>query len=188
MTQIDWSKAPEGATHYGPAVEGEWLECWHKNVNGEWLGWLADGDTRWSTAGNSNSRIKQFIPRPQEWTGSGLPPVGTVCEVEHCGKWIKCEIIAHFQQESAQVAAFIFSPYSGNPKLKELAYYIADSFRPTRTPEQIAADERLHAVRNALTTIKASRSFPGDVTRQNVMVATVEAMIGAGYRKVEVKP
>lgn len=185
MTQIDLSNAPEGATHYGPAVQ-HLVANWFQFDGADYFLW--DGRCWMKMSNGIQPLRKETLIALPTWNGSGLPPVGTVCEVEHCGKWIKCEIIAHFQQESAQVAAFIFSPYSGNPKLKELAYYIVDSFRPTRTPEQIAADERLHAVRNALTTIKASRSFPGDVARQNVMVATVEAMIGAGYRKVEVKP
>ncbi|KPB95713.1 Unknown protein sequence [Pseudomonas syringae pv. maculicola] len=58
---------------------------------------------------------------------------------------------------------------------------VREMFRPIRTAEQIAADERLHKVRNALTAIKASRHFPSDEARQNVMVATVEAMIDAGF-------
>jgi hypothetical protein len=122
--------------------------------------------------------------RRAPWAGEGLPPVGVKCEVEHGGKWIDCEVIAHFQQESAEVAAFIFSPYSGQPKCKELSYYVAGSFRPARKPEQIAADKRLHEIRNALTTIKAGQQpFPNDLVRGNITLSVVEAMIDAGYRK-----
>lgn len=159
MTQIDWSKAPEGATHYGPAVEGEWLECWHKNVNGKWLGWLTDGDTRWSTAGNSNSRIKQFIPRPQEWTGSGLPPVGTVCEFNGAGAACPYDpwhpdlkdgdhvtIIAYFNDSVGEIAAFTFKARNENIASIQVEQARPGAFRPIRTPAQLAAEEREKAI------------------------------------------
>jgi hypothetical protein len=180
MSTIDWSKAPEGATHFDP-VDQNWLMQF-LNVS---FGWLASEG--WTTKGwqypNDLSTMQRLISRPA-WDGSGMPPVGVKCEVEHGGEWIDCEVIAHFQQESAPVAAFIFSPYSGQPKCKELSYYVAASFRPARTPEQIAADERLHEIRNALTTIKAGQQqFPNDLVRGNITLSVVEAMIDAGYRK-----
>jgi len=58
-------------------------------------------------------------------------------------------------------------------------------FRPIRTPEQIAADERTHEIRNALTTINSKVKFPNDLVRGNILAAAVEAMIDAGCRKVE---
>lgn len=185
MTQIDWSKAPEGATHYG---EGNHCKFWAKDVRPgisyQFSNVYHDGPTGWMIRlGDPDYPITSIIP---DWTGEGRPPVGTVCEVEHCGKWIKCEIIAHFQQESAQVAAFIFSPYSGNPKLKELAYYIADSFRPTRTPEQIAAAERAKECDKMFGIMCA-------VDREGNRSDMAEALYDAGYRKTmadaeEVKP
>jgi hypothetical protein len=76
MSKIDWSKAPEEATHYNLnnymfykvvdkevyiACEGEWFVSTH-NV---------DDFVKHSTV----------IPRPskQEWDGKGLPPVGVEC-------------------------------------------------------------------------------------------------------------
>lgn len=44
---IDWSKAPEDATHYYPG-RNDYSPCWIKWVNGELHGWLESNDTRWS--------------------------------------------------------------------------------------------------------------------------------------------
>lgn len=83
MSMVDWSKAPEDATHYGPATP-DWNACWMKKVGGEWHGWLAKYDTKWgylASATNDRARIASLIERPkqpQAWSGpeDGLPPVG----------------------------------------------------------------------------------------------------------------
>lgn len=70
IQEIDWSKAPEGATHWAPKVDGEWKAAWHKFEDGYWLGWLDDGaDTQWditifNASPNHRERISSFIPRP----------------------------------------------------------------------------------------------------------------------------
>lgn len=110
------------------------------------------------------------------WNGEDLPPAGTACEYKRSDGWRKVEVFAVKPNcNDSYSALFTFDDgvwgACAHPSL----------FRPIRTAEQIAADERLHKVRNALTAIKASRHFPGDEARQNVMVATVEAMIDAGF-------
>lgn len=120
---------------------------------------------------------------PEPWLGGGLPPSGTACEVDYCESWQRCEVIAHFSQRCGMVAAFTVEFSDG---AKSLDAFGAEHFRPIRTPEQIAADNRLHEIRNALTAIHAGQSFPTDLVRGNIVSATVEAMIDAGYRKFEI--
>ncbi|MNE41370.1 hypothetical protein D3C80_1354380 [compost metagenome] len=57
-------------------------------------------------------------------------------------------------------------------------------FRQIRTPEQIAADERLHKIRNACSDIAAKvEPWNNDIDCSHAMRAAIEAMIDAGYRK-----
>lgn len=60
------------------------------------------------------------------------------------------------------------------------------SFRPLRTPEQIAAEERLHNVRNACSAIADTLdSLRGKTKVERAALAVVEAMIDAGYTRVD---
>jgi hypothetical protein len=66
-----------------------------------------------------------------------------------------------------------------------VSYSSAQYFRPIRTPEQIAADERLHNVRNACSAIAETLDdLRGKTMVERAALAVVEAMIDAGYRKV----
>lgn len=177
---IDWSKAPEGATHFYAA---ENRTCSFMKLEGDtWFFWPpASNAPEWTFWRRDHSVLDaDMIPAPAPWSGEGLPPVGTVCEVEDphtSDEWCECTILAW----DAECAVF---KADGNYP------YVYDGqgigcFRPIRTPEQIAADARLHEIRNALTTIKAGQPFPNDLVRGNITVSVVEAMIDAGYRKQE---
>lgn len=139
-SKIDWSKAPEWATHA--------LEKLHEpDRNLVYWSFFVDGEHRVEPNGlwyhPDGYRIIQSRPTNQSWYGEGLPPVGVVCEVKLQEEWILCEIIAHFQQPQAMVAAFTVAQFHGGKKLDSK---IAECFRPIRTPEQIAADEREAAI------------------------------------------
>ena len=179
MGNINWKIAPEGATHgrfvrHDPGndpvidfyrLDGKIFEYWNRK-NNIWR--LAVSD------------IKDCVQRPVEpsWDGIGFPPIGIDFEWrygDHAWKTGR--------------ALYIGSVYAilvANDG--EQHYYLRDmQFRPIRTPEQIAADERLHQVRNALSAIHAGQQkFPNDLVRGNIVAATVEAMIDAGYRKFEI--
>lgn len=133
--QIDWSKAPEGASHYviGWGFFKLDLAGWFICDDGEkvWRKTPYQSPENFSWWGNAVER-----PSPS-WIGEGLPPVGVVCEVDWCEEWHKCEVIAHFQQRCGMVAAFTVEISDG---AKSLDAFGADSFRPIRTPEQIAAE------------------------------------------------
>lgn len=74
-------------------------------------------------------------PAAVEWDGQGLPPVGTVCEVKRSDlKWYPCEIFAIRGKEA------LFDLDEGHADCWDSGD--ASLFRPRRTPEQIAAEER----------------------------------------------
>ena len=115
---------------------------------------------------------------PTTWDGTGLPPVGTVCEVDYEG-WAPCEIIAHFQQRCGMVAAFTIDQ-TGNGA-KTLDAFGAEHFRPLRTHEQLAVDEREKAVDEMCKLLLETYSDWGEGVRRKVC----SYLYDAGYRKVE---
>ena len=137
--EIDWSKAPEGATHW---VGGGWP--WHKHI-GDIAWYWSEDQQDWRQLSVCASDVedgyrKTIVKRPdQAWNGTGLPPVGTVCEVDYCEHWHQCEVIAHFQQRCGMVAAFTVRHDTG---AKSLDAFGESAFRPIRTEAQIAAEER----------------------------------------------
>ena len=136
--EIDCSKAPEGATHYN---EHDATTPWRKVDTGgtaywwtgaEWVRVEGKGYHAWYIAIPNDSA-------PQ-WDGTGLPPVGTVCEVEdEDGNWHECRILAHYLDDA------VFSP---DPDYPHGAYdgLPAGRFRPIRAPEQIASEEALEEI------------------------------------------
>lgn len=156
MKEIDWSKAPEGATHKYPGG------CWYKVDIKEifvWIGGRWAGPCSRKKYEDDGSLSKMIARNPEvQWSGEGLPPVGVVCEF-HGGEgdpqdpWhpslkdgAEVTVIAHYNNMGTDVAVFTFLDS------RELVYGMqvdqADDscFRPIRTQEQIAAEEREKAV------------------------------------------
>ena len=164
LKKVDWGKAPEGATHYNEDCSCPWLKetpasyfaedkkVWVKYISNE----LAMDD------------LRNAVKHPQEWGGDGLPPVGTVCEY-YCseyGKWRKCEVVAHY---FASVVAVDVLDITASRLPNGL-------FRPIKTPEQIAAEEKLQAIDEMMAVGNwHSRAFK----------EVVDALYDAGYRKTE---
>lgn len=63
------------------------------------------------------------------------------------GEWVECEVVAHFMQIAAEVAAFTTMRPQGG---KSLNSKIAECFRPIKTPAQIAAEERETAIQKMM--------------------------------------
>lgn len=184
---IDWSKAPEWAeAHALYAFGGEINEAWigaeqYQRLDHQRPFPYGDVGVDGAQHNPCRSWFKYATPRPAAWTGEGLPPVGLEAEYgsdEH--GWKKVIVLAHFGN-------------GGNPsavaQLGELGPIMMGTqkyWRPTRTPEQIAADKRLHEIRNALSAINSKVHFPNDLVRGNILAAAVEAMIDEGYRKLEI--
>ncbi|KSR40493.1 hypothetical protein [Pseudomonas aeruginosa] len=167
---IDWSTAPEGATHWEPRgiVFGE---GWMKKAGNEWSYWLEGSEVWagvWADCFVSAEREATFEARPKEaWDGQGLPPVGTVCEYRHMiwPEYRPCEI--RYISEESLVAY---------DDAQEQFYRTCDMlFRPIRTPEQIAAEEREKAVGDMAMSIQGvPYQYP-----------TLYALFDAGYRRQE---
>ena len=78
---IDWSKAPDGATHcdINDKTSSMWMAFTH-------IGWFySTGKFGWLKYCEDPDE-SSFMPRPTQqppqWNGEGLPPVGTVCNIK----------------------------------------------------------------------------------------------------------
>ncbi len=184
---IDWNTAPEGATHWEPrgTVFGE---GWMKKAGNEWSYWLEGSEVWagvWADCFVSAEREATFEARPKEaWDGQGLPPVGTVCEYNNLEphpvntdlKWSPVHIVAHDTQGGEVFAVFSsLSGYHGDRR--------PGCFRPIRTPEQIAAEEREKAVQEML----ALDEYPHGQDRGGMMSRAdfCRVLYDAGYRRQE---
>lgn len=107
-----------------------------------------------------------------EWNGKGLPPVGTKCE-HHAfdGTVTTVEIIAHFQNNAAMVAAFI--PVENKYKLVSQA--IAERFRPIRSESDKKRKETIDLMDKRFKATLASGS-----TEAMAIFAAVYDTIAAG--------
>ncbi|WAW38791.1 hypothetical protein O2604_17160 [Pseudomonas aeruginosa] len=166
---IDWSKAPEGTTHYHIAED---INPWRKiegtvayeHYRGKWLR---------VNSFNEGCMPGYYVPIPQEsWDGQGLPPVGTVCEYRHMiwPEYRSCEI--RYISEESLVAY---------DDAQEQFYRTCDMlFRPIRTLEQIAAEEREKAA------LEMAALMSGHEDRSKDCFKVLgEILYDAGYRRQE---
>jgi len=108
-----------------------------------------------------------LVDRPvSPWIGEGLPPVGEIIEWLD-GKFLKAVVVGHHQ--GAVVAVDDDDP-------RRVFIGKKPCYRPLRTPEQIAAEER----RAAILEMKGHLSF-SDYREAEQHCA---ALYDAGYRKV----
>lgn len=169
---IDWSKAPEGATHYSPGGD-VYSASWIKLVNGELHGWLKSNDTSWGRLPFQEKDLDQISlhvdrPKKQEvWHGEGLPPVGTVCDmhIDDFG-WITGTVVVHIDLDEPTAVA-----HNG----EEVFHGNASDFRPIKTAEQVAAEEREKAIEEMI------RTTSDGITCMDRYDA--ELLYKAGYRK-----
>lgn len=175
MQEIDWSKAPEGASHYYGHLANPWLM---ENSSGRVYFWTINGVWEaypYHAAGKAH--IRSAIPRPAEqpatWTGEGLPPVGAPVEAMCTAKtkardWFPAEV------KYISPYTVVLTDYSTEELDGEFVAHPATLvFRPIPTPEQIAAEEREKAIQ--------------EMTDIGIHAKTrwAEAIYDAGYRKVE---
>jgi len=139
---IDWSKAPEGATHAmirrGHGATGvTWFKKIDESTWRVWSRYDANSFLRWCESPGTRDG-DHFIPRPTkpEWV-DGLPPVGRLVEgfinYGASTKWRKCEVLKHANGEAAVYAENRF-----------LAW--CKEFRPIQTPEQRRREELVKLV------------------------------------------
>ena len=118
---------------------------------------------------------------PEVWDGMGLPPVGTECEyrLNEDGWWFKCEIKYVLSGSNEKETCFIaWCEHLGADQFlsfgsKNYSLYL----RPLKTPEQIAAEERVAALKDMNNIVMGS----------SLNCGVLESLYNAGYRKTEVK-
>lgn len=123
----------------------------------------------------SAEREATFEARPQEaWNGKGLPPVGTVCIVEpHNTMWGFSSTSGYERKILAYYGEYVWLGHAETPL--ETTRIDKVDFRPLRTPEQIAAEEREKAVGDMAMSIQGvPYQYP-----------TLYALFDAGYRRQE---
>lgn len=182
---IDWSKAPDGATHYGHE-NSDYHACWyiveenrlaamHANSKGASFAWRdIDHEDR-------NEIIPRLIPRPATWGGEGLPPVGCTVTLSDDGFRVFDAYRAMLGVDVTVVAAFK-SPTGFDMIACAIpdglcGCFRADMARPVKTPEQIAAEEREKELEAMFKIYRDAGEFR----------AGLSALYDAGYRKQEDK-
>lgn len=173
--KIDWSKAPEGATHFdGSHHKLGFL----KQEHGAWYQY-SPGVKAWFSCHLNSETENLLVVVPQAWTGEGLPPVGTVCEYRvGDGTWFKCEIRYVTKPGPFEtVEVVMYPPHLKGEQIGQVGTSPGKvSFRPIRSPEQIAEEEHRKAV----------EQLAAD-TDWILPKEACEAVLAAGYRK-QAKP
>lgn len=165
MSEIDWSKAPEEYPIWIESLRDGDPSGWHKDVG---LAYRDEHGREWTKPEEGFYIV--HMP-PALWTGTGLPPVGTVCEVD--GE--KVFVVAHHMNG-------INAIYAEAPDSGLLYYGEPNEFRPIRTPEQIAAEEREKAYRGMIDDLAAVMGISNIDQRE---CDVLHALVDAGYRKTD---
>lgn len=142
MSEIDWDKAPEWADKYGVAGP-EALHFWYSDNQ---YAYVSDPKEVFifSNFDTFSHHIKDFTmvgSRPSTaWSGEGFPPVGVVCEANFVGEWTSFEMRYYGE------AYVVFKTAFEVQRTRNDFDTCGVKFRPVRTAEQIAADEREAAI------------------------------------------
>lgn len=170
MNEIDWSKAPEGTTHYVVGsinpFEKRVGDDWFYYVGGTWSRVYGKGDDRIA----SSSLAVVLRPATPSWSGEGLPPVGIDIEVLHeLYGWIGARVVG---QDGEAAIVRTNDGYAG---------VFQHQIRPIRTPEQIAADERDKAAHELFRSAWPETHSWGDLSPH--WQEAFYRLADAGYRK-----
>lgn len=140
--QINGFTMPQGATHFCPAFGVYPNRAFQLNAEG-WAKWTG---FEWRDLARSptDSAMSNMMTLPTEgpWNGEGVPPAGIPVEIKlkgTRGDW--CHATVLFCQDDALVIAWKAEGVARPTILS------AVDIRPTRTAEQIAAEEREEAIR-----------------------------------------
>jgi len=152
MDKVDWSKAPEGATHY--ATE----KAWYRWLRSDTKSHFNEDEKVWKPYGMEeyfNTHLADAIPRPQpQWQGpqDGLPPVGTECMYHNGSIYVPGKIIAHVDDGDG-IDAIIQCEgrwYCGRSP---------DSFRPLKSDRDKSIDEIAQIIDGRFDPRKAAESL-----------------------------
>jgi len=174
---IDWSNAPDWADKHG--FTGAFKSAvWFDDKKYTYDDGQQDGKEFFYTdactyAAKDFSQVSER-PATASWSGEGLPPVGTACEVKHDGRWYETTIIGVDPDDKSLVFkthSDYETPYDG--------YTSAGQFRPIRTPEQIAEELADKEIKQIATIICRDGAF--DIDDPEVSESAV-ALYDAGLR------
>jgi hypothetical protein len=186
MTDIDWSEAPEWANVRLVHVRDSATACWAEAYKEDAKAALDDANSsefeliakRWVVLATRPAT------QPASWNGEGLPPVGTVCEYNahgerDSGKELWCQVQVKYLSAWVIVFECTKAPKGheesvGVELFGDISPKLENRFRPIRTPEQIAADEREAAVNRIYDILEGSK-------RPDLM-STCRALYDAGLR------
>ena len=168
---VDWNKAPEGATHYNKECTCPWLKATPPSYFDHW-DWVEYGPHAYE------NHFNNAVKRPQEWDGSGVPPVGTVCEYRLGeGTWFKCEVV--YVLSGSADCFVVWCEHLGSDKsLTLLSDRYKLELRKIKTPKQIEAEEKRQQAINEMLGLVENYSTFKDV---------MGLLYDGGYRKTEVK-
>lgn len=159
---IDWTSAPEGATHFSPLNDEQPWRMKDDGDDGDWYGWNPD-EENWVEI--EDPRPDLYLAAPiGSWPGEGLPPVGIVCEMLSHGEhteWIEVKILAHAKICGEDHAVFQYEDHVGTSDNRGAC------FRPIQSDEE-------RALELVLSEIEALYAEGGPA-----------AIYDAGYRKVQ---
>ncbi|WP_054068159.1 hypothetical protein, partial [Pseudomonas amygdali] len=190
---IDWSKAPEGATHltlpnspnqrpvFWRVADGKALEAWAMEKDFS----VARDHFRYGTAGCASFIDWLAIPKPAPWNGEGVPPVGVACEYQvGGGTWFECDIRYVTNPGPLEtIEVVMYAPHLKGEQVGEFGSGPGQvNFRPIRTAEQIEAIER----RVAIAEMKQCFDSVSDdlmPTSNSYLEVLFGALHEAGYRK-----
>ena len=167
MSKVDWSKAPEGATHWMPESH-HWREGFWKR-EGDANYFFEDGEWESSLAKPFGHPALVKRPAAPQRNGEGLPPVGAVVEwFSPVYGWLGGRVIGH---DGAVAVISHNDGYTGcHP----------NGVRQIRTSEQLAAEAREKAVGEML--VDALGPGAGSSYLETYMM---QRLYDAGYRKLE---
>lgn len=143
------SNIPEGATHTysgpsGASYRKKILDKWHAYIDGDWF-----------PIGVHDSECYEPIQAEPEWTGEGIPPSGTSCEMRRAdyvsAGWQKIEFLFAGSKKA------FFRDEQGHEWSRPLSDL---KFRSIRTPEQIAAEKRDAAIKEMQRLVGSCNTFP----------------------------
>lgn len=173
---IDWSKAPEDATHAGTTA-GNQIPVFYKDILDDGYSYHYDDNEGWRTWGEGEPYCKPLIERPKKqdaWDGEGLPPVNCLCETfdEDANCWVKVEIYAHTE--------LMGETHACAKNGTDMFYGLAREFRPIKTAEKLAEEEKVAAIAEMQSVVmSASGCTVSTISECLAIVALYEA----GYRK-----
>lgn len=129
---------------------------------------MLPGHDAWAVAFVDDNTMRTTTPRPAPWTGEGLPPVGEVIEWLD-NEWLPVVVVGN--HKGAVVAVCEDDP-------RRVFIGKKSCYRAHRTPEQIAAEERVRAINEMVGVWKRTMGRFAEEER-----GLAEMLYDAGYRK-----